>query len=84
MKIGSLVPARCQEEEKEEEEEEKKPRTSAIGQRLVEEEEEEEEALLAASDVHIYHPLLLPGQTSGLTGRVQKPTLASLPELPKN
>lgn len=83
MKIGSLVPARCQEEEKEEEEEEKKPRTSAIGQRLVEE-EEEEEALLAASDVHIYHPLLLPGQTSGLTGRVQKPTLASLPELPKN
>lgn len=68
MKIGSHVPARCREEEEEEQEEKKKPRTSTIGQRLV-----EEEALLAASDVHIYHPLLLPGQTSGLTGRVQRP-----------
>lgn len=71
MKIGSHVPARCREEE-EEQEEKKKPRT--IGQRLV-----EEEALLAASDVHIYHPLLLPGQTSGLTGRVQRPNPPSLP-----
>lgn len=69
MKIGPLVPARCREKGTKEE---KKLRTSTIGQRLVEEEEEEEEALLAAPDVHIYHPPLLPGQTSGLTGRVQR------------
>lgn len=68
----SLVPARCRGEK---EEEKKKPRTSTIEQRLV----EEEEALLAAPDVHIYHPLLLPGQTSGLTGRVQRPNLPPPP-----
>jgi len=45
-----------------------------IEQRLV-----EEEALLAAPDVHIYHPLLLPGQTSGHTDRVQRLKPSSLP-----
>lgn len=78
MKIGSLVPTRCREEK--EEQEKRKARTSTIGQRLM----EEEETLLAAPDVHIYHPLLLPGQTSGLTSHIQRPTLASFPGLPKN
>ncbi|KAG7213345.1 hypothetical protein KM043_002641 [Ampulex compressa] len=45
---------------------EEKPRTF-LGHRLV-----EEEALFAALDVHIYHPLLLRGQTSGLTGHVRR------------
>ncbi|KAK9307829.1 hypothetical protein QLX08_001910 [Tetragonisca angustula] len=41
---------------------------SFLGQRLV-----EEGALFAALDVHIYHPLLLHGQTSGLAGHVRRP-----------
>jgi hypothetical protein len=47
-----------------------------IEQRLV-----EEEALLAAPDVHIYHPLLLPGQTSGHTDRVQRLNPSPRPHL---
>lgn len=39
-----------------------------VGHRLV-----EEGALSAALDVHIYHPLLLHGQTSGLAGHVRRP-----------
>lgn len=65
MKIGSLS-SRLVAERRRRRRRSLEPTT---GQRLV----EEEEALLVAPDVHIYHPLLLPGQTSGLTGRAQRP-----------
>lgn len=75
MKIGPLILARCRDKKK------KKPRASTpSGQRLV---EEEALLLLVAPDVHIYHPLLLPGQTSGLTGRAQRPNPRLPPQTPE-